>query len=386
VAAQGDGCAGGSTALDRRTWSIAYAPSAVADGRSRPRRGTGRGNALHDAPVGLTMRPRRTWLALGLAAVGLGASIASLVDFLAAIPAFCAVAGCATVRASGWAYPLGVPMPVLGVAFFAAAIGLAFVDSPRARWLRRALAIGGAAWAIFLIGLQAFTLHAWCELCLIADCAAIGYAIAVLAGATTLRWSAGRALAVVPAVLVTVGALAVWTRPVVTPPPDATLGFVHAAQRPGVTTIVEVVDFECPHCRRMHERLTAAIARAPGPVRVVRKMLPLRMHDHAMPAAIAYCSADAQGKGDEMAAALFAARPEQLTAEGCEQLAASVGCDLDRYRMDRPAAEARVAAEAAEVRAAGIRSLPTVFIGGQRIVGASKSADELTAMLAAAAN
>jgi predicted DsbA family dithiol-disulfide isomerase len=82
-----------------------------------------------------------------------------------------------------------------------------------------------------------------------------------------------------------------------------------------------------------------------------------------------------------MAAALFAANPDDLTPEGCEKLATSVGCDLERYRRDLPQAEARVAAEIAEVRAAGVRSLPTLFIGGERIVGAGKSAEELTALV-----
>jgi predicted DsbA family dithiol-disulfide isomerase len=104
-----------------------------------------------------------------------------------------------------------------------------------------------------------------------------------------------------------------------------------------------------------------------------------------MPAALAYCCADAQGKGDAMAEALFAAPPDALTPEGCEQLAAGVGCDLDRYRRDLPAAKARVAAEMAEVRAAGVHALPTLFIGDQRVEGAAASADELAALIHRAA-
>ena len=41
----------------------------------------------------------------------------------------------------------------------------------------------------------------------------------------------------------------------------------------------------------------------------------------------------------------------------------------------------RVAAEMSEVRAACIRALPTLFIGSERVVGAGKSTEELTAML-----
>src|SRR4051812_46477321 len=140
------------------------------------------------------MSSRRPWLAvtaLGLAVIGLAASVASLIDYLGASPTFCAEAGCATVRESAWAHPLGVPMPVLGIAYFAAAIALGFADAPR---LRRILAIAGALWAIALIAVQALAIGAWCKLCMIADPAAIGYAIAVLAGAPVLRLSAARGI------------------------------------------------------------------------------------------------------------------------------------------------------------------------------------------------
>jgi protein-disulfide isomerase/uncharacterized membrane protein len=327
------------------------------------------------------MRPRLSLAALGFAVVGLGASIASLIDFLGASPTFCAETGCATVRESAWSHPGGVPMPVLGIAFYAAAIALAFVDAPR---LRRTVAVAGAGWAILLIGLQAFSIGAWCKLCLVADPAALGYAVAVLAGATVLRFTIGRGLATVPAVLATVGVLALWTHTAPPPPPDPLAGtpaFVREAQVAGAATVVEVVDFECPFCRRMQDRLTQAIAQARTPVHVVRKMMPLAMHPHAMPAALAYCCADAQGKGEAMATALFAAAPDDLTAEGCEQLAARVGCDLERYRRDLPAAAARVAAEADAAQAAGVHALPTLFIGGERVVGTTRSTEELTALL-----
>ena len=333
------------------------------------------------------MRPRLSLAALGFAIIGLGASIASLIDYVGTTPTFCAESGCATVRESAWAHPLGIPMPVLGIAFYLAAVVLSFVDAPR---LRRALAIAGAAWAVLLIVLQAFVIDAWCKLCLVADPAAIGYALMVLAGATVLRFTLTRSLVTLPALLTTVGLLALWTGnlpaskapvPAASASPGQPPAFVERAQVPGAATVVEVVDFECPFCRRMQDRLTTAIAHVQSPVRVVRKMLPLTMHPHAMPAALAYCCADAQGKGDAMAAALFAANPDDLTPDGCEKLAASVGCDLDRYRRDLPQAETRVAAEMAEARAAGVRSLPTLFIGDERIVGAGKSTEELTALL-----
>ncbi|HEX2685283.1 MAG TPA: vitamin K epoxide reductase family protein [Kofleriaceae bacterium] len=339
--------------------------------------------------VSAAMRPRLSLAAIGFALIGLGASVASLVDYVGTAPTFCAETGCATVRESVWAHPLGIPMPVIGVAFYLAALTLGFVDAPR---LRRVLALAGAAWAVFLIVLQGFVIGAWCKLCLIADPAAIGYAVTVLAGAAALRFTPLRGLVTLPALLATVGLLGLWTgnfpaagahgvEPAPVASSEGTPAFVAQAQVPGTATVVEVVDFECPFCRRMQDRLASAIAQVRNPVRVVRKMLPLKIHPHAMPAALAYCCADAQGKGDAMAAALFAAQPDDLTPEGCEEIAARVGCDLERYRRDLPQAEARVAAEMKEVRAAGVHSLPTLFIGHEQIVGASKSTEELTALL-----
>jgi protein-disulfide isomerase len=114
-------------------------------------------------------------------------------------------------------------------------------------------------------------------------------------------------------------------------------------------------------------------------------MLPLPMHPHAMPAALAYCCADAQGKGEEMAAALFAADPDELSPEGCERLALKVGCDLQRYRDEMPRAAGRIARETAQAIAAGVDSIPTLFIGRERVVGTSKSIEELAVMLDAVA-
>jgi len=327
---------------------------------------------------------RRSVAAVVLAGIGLAASIASFIDYLAPAPAFCADTGCATVRASAWSHPLGIPMPVLGIAYFLAMLALSFVPAARiaaAPRVRKALAIAGAAWGIALILIQAFVVGAWCKLCMIADPAAILGAAFVLAGAGTVRWRGATGALVAAA-----ATLALLLTPKHAPSlPPGTPDFVARAQAPGAATVVELVDFECPFCRMFAPKLDAAVAHARTPVRVVRKMMPLSMHPHALTAALAWCCADAQGKGDAMAAALFAAPPDSLTPDGCEQIAASVGCDVERYRRDLPAASTRVSADMAEARAAGVHSLPTVFIGGERIVGASASTDELVARIDRAA-
>lgn len=322
---------------------------------------------------------RRSLIALVAAVVGLGASIASLYDYLGPSSAFCAESGCATVRASAWAHPLGIPMPVLGIAFFATMLVLSFVDAPR---LRKALAIAGGAWAVLLIALQAFVIGAWCKLCMIADPSAIVLAIAVGAGARRLTFSWWRPAAIAPSLAAVVGILALWSHPA--PPPELPAGtpdFVRAEQQPGVVTIVEVVDFECPYCRMMQAKVTQAIAKANVPARVVRRMMPLPRHAHAMPAAIAYCCAERQGKGQALAEELFTAPEESLTPEGCAQLAVKAGCDKDQYERDLPLAVGRVATESLTARASGVKSLPTLFIGGEQVVGAAMSTDDIVAVI-----
>jgi uncharacterized membrane protein/predicted DsbA family dithiol-disulfide isomerase len=326
-------------------------------------------------------RPALAVIAAVAALAGLAASVASLIDYVGAAPAFCAETGCATVRASAWAHPLGIPMPVIGVAFFAAMLALSVVTRPRRPRLRVALAATGAAGGAALIGLQAFVIGAWCKLCLVADTSALLAGAAVVCGAATVRLTWPRTLVAVPTAAAAVFALKLLGHPAPPPIPPGTPAFVVTAQQPGVVTVVELVDFECPFCRALAPRLADALRAARVPVRVVRKMVPLPMHPHAMPAALAWCCAAAQGKGDAMADALFAAPPDELTPNGCEKIAARVGCDLDRYRRDLPAMAGKVAADMVDARAGGVRSLPTVFVGTQRLTGANHTTADLVAAI-----
>ena len=310
--------------------------------------------------------------ALVVAILGLAASVASAIDYLGADPTFCAESGCATVRASAWSHPLGVPMPLIGIAFGVLAVALCFFRGHRR--LRVALAIAGGLAGLGLLLVQAFAVGAWCKLCLVADPAAIGYALAVLLGARTVG---RRAWLAVPGFAVALAALALWTRSPAIDPVQAPI----VAQVDGRAAIVEYVDFECPFCREMQRRLHDAIARAKVPVQITRKMVALPQHAGALPAAIAWCCADRQGKGDAMAEALFAADPAQLTHDGCAQIAAKLGCDMAQYRLDAPLAVGRVAVDMMDARGAGIHGLPTLYVGRSQVVGASASVDDLVAML-----
>ncbi|HEU5055435.1 MAG TPA: thioredoxin domain-containing protein [Kofleriaceae bacterium] len=335
----------------------------------------------------------RSLAAAGLAVAGLALSAALLVDALRPAPAFCAAGGCAEVRASAWARPLGVPMPAVGLVFFALAALLACAGGARVERARRIAAMVGGAGALGLLAVQGLAIGAWCRLCVATDLIALAHAAAVLAGSSA--WPrAGRARIALTAMAAAV-AVAV---PLAALRPDRGVPAVAAAatggalpevvareQLAGTAVVVDFVDFECPFCRAFHRELTRALSRADVPVRVVRKMVPLPQHRAAFRAAVAWCCADAQGKGDEMAERLFAAA--DLSPAALELLAAQIGLDLDRFRADAasPATRARVEADLAAAEAAGVQSLPTVYIGGHRFVGAGASADQLVRALRAAA-
>ena len=337
------------------------------------------------AVAGSVASSTRFLAAAAVAVIGIAASAAALVDVIGPAPAFCADDGCGEVRGTAWATPLGVPLPVIGVAFFAAALAATLAGADR---LRRALALAGAAGALGLVALQAFVIGAWCPLCLVADGAALAFAALAL---PPPRWPRARRGLAGAAALAGIAAVAAPLALAPGAPAATRVGLVPEVvareQVPGEVVIVDFVDFECPFCRAFHGRLVEAVRRAEVPVRVVRKMVPLSMHPGAMPAAIAYCSAERQGKGDAMAEALLAAPVAALTEEGCERIAAALGLDLARFRADRadPAIRARIDADLAAARAAGIRSLPTIYVGERAFVGAGATVDELVAALRAAA-
>jgi protein-disulfide isomerase len=297
-----------------------------------------------------------------VAAVGLAGSGLLLVDYTGAASLCGPGGGCDVVKASAWARPLGVPLPVFGVAFFA----LLLLLTARPRFLRPVALVGGAV-GVVLLALQLFVLHAVCTYCAVVDGAAI--AAAVLAFLP--HRPRPRATAAFAALALAVPAVTFATREPPPPPVvSATLPEpVAREQRAGWVTIVEFLDFQCPYCRKLHVALEEAM-HGLEKVRVVRKMMPLASHPHARPAALAYCCAETAGKGDAMADNLM--RRENLDAEGCAQAAAEIGLDAEAFRAclasDAPAR--RIAADEADAQVAGVRGLPTYWIGETRYVGA----------------
>jgi protein-disulfide isomerase len=233
---------------------------------------------------------------------------------------------------------------------------------------------------------QHSVLGSWCKYCVVADGAALLVAAVALAMREREPSSGKSAIAALP-VLSFVAAGAFFAPVMINrvshrgeaqqaqvTGEDKLPEAIAREQRPGVATIVEYLDFECPYCRQLHARLEKILPEYGDKVRVVRKMLPLSMHVHAEQAARAYCCADDVGKAEEMANALM--HSENLTSAGCEQLADKLGIDLTSFReciTDKRTAE-RIKLEMDEARAAGVRGLPTYWIGKQRFSGLADEA------------
>lgn len=86
----------------------------------------------------------------------------------------CGAGGCNTVQNSPWSVFLGVPVPAWGVAgygliFVLGLIGIqpGFVRDRRIGWALVGLSAVGFSFSLYLTGLEAFVIRAWCRWCVV---------------------------------------------------------------------------------------------------------------------------------------------------------------------------------------------------------------------------
>ncbi len=147
-----------------------------------------------------------------------------------------------------------------------------------------------------------------------------------------------------------------------------------------LVTVVEFSDFQCPFCARLAPTVHGLTERH-GDVRVVFRQMPLPNHSVARPAAKAALAAQRQGKFWEMHDALFQAEGK-IEADDIEELAQSIGLDMDRFAADRadPAIEQMIAQDEALAREVGVRGTPASFVNG-RFVGGAQPAQSFDAVI-----
>jgi protein-disulfide isomerase len=308
---------------------------------------------------------------------GLLPSVILAVDYARPTPVFCAEGGgCDALKHTAVAVPLGVPLPLFGMAGFAALTVVALLPGRRARVAQAALAavagLAGLALALVQLGFGKL-----CVYCSVVDASGVLSAVAAAArlrlAPTLVASRSARTAAYATASCAALAAVAIPIVPALrvrTVPPVIRDEMAQAPR--GVATVVDFVDFECPFCRMTHADLEPLLEQHRDRVRLVRRQVPLPIHSHAMAAARAACCGERLGRGDAMANALFTAPEDELTPEGCERIAQTLGLPVEAYRacVKDAATDALIAADKAEFHAAGGHALPTLWIGEQEIVGA----------------
>jgi protein-disulfide isomerase len=133
-------------------------------------------------------------------------------------------------------------------------------------------------------------------------------------------------------------------------------------------TIIELADFECPHCAGTVPMLDAVIAAHPGKVRLVYKSYTLPFHTRAEPAARAAFAAGMQAKFWEMEHLLFE-RQQHLEDADLERYAQMLKLDVAKWKadLDAPAVRERVARDHKLGEELKVKGTPTIYVNGREL-------------------
>ncbi len=279
--------------------------------------------------------------------------------------------GCHIVRACQVLAPSFV-WPILGSAGFLVLLVLSLSSRTWARHLLRYLATLGLLVGMGLMVAQPLVCGAFCPYCLVTDTAAFVVAIGAWFDRGEPVFTRRRLVFVVGSLVAIAGVT--WRHNRISgvqnePSHLAQLPVVIAReQQSGIVTIVEFMDFTCPHCRVQHPELVQAISPYASQVRVLRKFPWPDSPDAENMARAQYC-AEAQGKPHEMVELLI--HVSDGTRENCESQAAQLGLDVAAFRrcIDAPETTARLREDHSAGTEAQVLMLPTLFVGHDRFDG-----------------
>jgi protein-disulfide isomerase len=159
-------------------------------------------------------------------------------------------------------------------------------------------------------------------------------------------------------------------------------------------TIVEGLDFACPHCANARPVIEEVRAKHAADVRVVSKQFVIFPDVAGLPA-LAVCAAGRQGKGQAFEDAVWARAwtPVQpgrsrldknhLALESLEGIARDLGLDVARLKADLAGAECKawIARHKSELAAVGVTGTPAFFVNGRPFQG-PRTAEALSAFVA----
>lgn len=162
------------------------------------------------------------------------------------------------------------------------------------------------------------------------------------------------------------------------PPEQKTITFTGAApvKGSGTVTIVEIADFQCPHCKAAEDSLTEVLKAYPNKVKVVWRHMPLPFHAQAELAAEASVEAFKQKGNDgfwKMHDALLAHQADQdgLERANIDSYARTLGLDMTRFKnaLDTGANASPVDADKRAASNAAITGTPAFLIGTGNATG-----------------
>jgi len=312
-------------------------------------------------------------------------------------PIVCLGTGCDAVRASSYARPFGVPMPVFGVAAYLVLGLLILAENLSSQRLGRSLQYavicisgGGFLFSLYLTSLEAFVIHAWCAWC-------VTSAIVVTCIFVLSLFDLPRPLAppnpaeararfrthiVLCALAVVLGTAAFVLLAKHGELPDAPENSPQALAKHLVLpdshmtgnlnaplTVVEFGDFECPACGISEEAARQIRAQYGDRIRFVFRQFPLtKIHPMAEKAAQASECIAEQGKFWEGVEKLYSGQTD-LSADALKRYAGELGLDQNRFNqcLDSGQMASRVKRDLADGHALKVEGTPTFFIGRKMI-------------------
>ena len=155
--------------------------------------------ATHAVPATTTRRAWWGWLAFALSVLGLGVSAYLTIDHFARVRLICSDSGvinCQKVTTSAQSHFLGIPVAVLGLAFYLVLVAINWpplwrsADS-RIHWLRLMLLCGGMLFVLYLVSVELFVIGNICLWCTSVHMLTfLLFALTLITAPTMLRQSA----------------------------------------------------------------------------------------------------------------------------------------------------------------------------------------------------
>ncbi len=138
-------------------------------------------------------------------------------------------------------------------------------------------------------------------------------------------------------------------------------------KKDAASTLVVFTDFQCPYCSRFHGVADELLKAYPDKVKFVLKNYPLPFHQEAKPAAKAVLAAKEQGKYWEMVDAILKDN-SALSAAKYEELAKSLGLNVDKFRKDLKEKDAQfekvLQADMDLAAKVNVRGTPAFYLNG----------------------